>query len=78
MLFRSVWFRLAVADFASSDGQLRSFQHTIFTQDQPVLESQQPKRLPLDARVEQHTTADRFSLAYRRFLRDSGITFGVC
>lgn len=73
-----VWFRMAVADFASSDEQLRAFQHTIFTQDQPVLESQQPKRLPLDARAEQHTTADRLSLAYRRFLRDSGITFGVC
>jgi phenylpropionate dioxygenase-like ring-hydroxylating dioxygenase large terminal subunit len=72
-----VWFRLAVADFESSDAQLRAFQHTIFTQDQPVLESQTPKRLPLDPRAEQHTTADRVSLAYRRFLRDSGITFGV-
>lgn len=72
-----VWFRLAVADFASSDEALRAFQHTIFTQDQPVLESQNPKCLPLDPRAEQHTTADRVSLAYRRFLRDSGITFGV-
>ncbi|MFX8059705.1 hypothetical protein ABTK63_20435, partial [Acinetobacter baumannii] len=34
-----VWFRLAVPDFASSDDELRAFQHTIFTQDQPVLES---------------------------------------
>lgn len=73
-----VWFRLAVADFASSDAQLRSFQHTIFTQDQPVLESQRPVRLPLDLRAEQHTAADRLSSAYRRFLKDSGITFGVC
>ncbi|MFC7459589.1 Rieske 2Fe-2S domain-containing protein [Hydrogenophaga defluvii] len=72
-----VWFRLAMADFASSDEALRAFQHTIFTQDQPVLESQHPKCLPLDPRAEQHTTADRVSLAYRRFLRDSGITFGV-
>ena len=72
-----VWFRLAVADFDSSDEALRAFQHTIFTQDQPVLESQTPKRLPLDPRAEQHTTADRVSLAYRRFLHDSGVTFGV-
>lgn len=73
-----VWFRLAVADFDSSDDQLRAFQHTIFTQDQPVLESQRPQRLPLDLRAEQHTAADRMSSAYRRFLKDSGISFGAC
>ena len=73
-----VWFRLAVADFESPDAKLQAFQHTIFTQDQPVLESQQPQRLPLDLRAELHTPADRASSAYRRFLRQSGITFGVC
>lgn len=73
-----VWFRLAVADFGSPDDQLRAFQHTIFTQDQPVLESQQPRRLPLDLRAELHTAADKSSSMYRRFLRESGITFGVC
>jgi phenylpropionate dioxygenase-like ring-hydroxylating dioxygenase large terminal subunit len=72
-----VWFRLAVADFASSDQQLRDFQHTIFTQDQPVLESQTPKRLPLDLRAEVHTAADKASSAYRRFLSQQSITFGV-
>ena len=73
-----VWFRLAVADFESPDAKLQAFQHTIFTQDQPVLESQQPQRLPLDLPAELHTPADRASSAYRRFLRQSGITFGVC
>jgi len=73
-----VWFRLAVADFASADEKLQAFQHTIFTQDQPVLESQNPKRLPLDLRAELHTAADKASSAYRRFLKSSGITFGVC
>lgn len=73
-----VWFRLAVADFDAPDGQLQDFQHTIFCQDQPVLESQQPKCLPLDARAEMHSAADRLSSAYRRYLRASGITFGVC
>ncbi|MDZ4146222.1 MAG: aromatic ring-hydroxylating dioxygenase subunit alpha [Burkholderiales bacterium] len=73
-----VWFRLAVADFASPDDKLRAFQHTIFTQDQPVLESQQPRRLPLDLRAELHTAADKSSSMYRRFLREAGITFGVC
>ena len=73
-----VWFRLAVADFDSPDEKLQAFQHTIFTQDQPVLESQMPQCLPLDLREELHTAADKASSAYRRFLRDSGITFGVC
>lgn len=73
-----VWFRLAVADFDTPDAKLRAFQHTIFTQDQPVLESQRPQRLPLDLRAELHTAADKASSAYRRFLKASGITFGVC
>ena len=46
--------------------------------DQPVLESQMPQCLPLDLRAELHTAADKASSAYRRFLRQSGITFGVC
>ena len=72
------WFRLAVADFDSPDEKLRAFQDTIFRQDQPVLESQQPRRLPLDLRAELHTSADRASSAYRRFLSRQGITFGTC
>jgi len=73
-----VWVRLAVAAFESPDEKLQAFQHTIFTQDQPVLESQTPQRLPLDLRAELHTAADKASSAYRRYLRASGITFGVC
>ena len=73
-----VWFRLAVADFESTDEQLQNFQHTIFVQDQPVLESQLPKALPLDPRAEMHSAADRMSSAYRRFLKAQAITVGVC
>ncbi|RYF13833.1 MAG: aromatic ring-hydroxylating dioxygenase subunit alpha [Comamonadaceae bacterium] len=72
-----VWFRLAVADFDSSDEKLRAFQDTIFLQDRPVLESQTPRLLPLDPRAELHTAADRASAAYRRYLSRLGITFGV-
>ena len=76
-----VWFRLAVTDRTSSDEQLRAFQHTIFTQDQPILESQSPKRLPLRTGShdrELHCAADRASAAYRRVLVERGISFGVC
>ena len=73
-----VWFRQAMADFDTPESRFQAFQHTIFLQDQPVLESQVPKCLPLDPRAEAHSAADRASLAYRRFLQGSGITFGVC
>ena len=71
-----VWFRMAGADFESSDDDLRAFQRRIFTQDQPVLESQRPKLLPLSGH-EAHSAADRMSAAYRRWLRDTNIEFGV-
>ena len=73
-----VWFRLAVADFATDVAKLQAFQQTIFTQDQPVLESQRPACLPLDLRAEAHTAADKASAVYRRFLRQAGIRFGTC
>lgn len=73
-----VWFRLAVADPAPDASALRAFQDTIFGQDKPVLESQQPKALPLTPGAELHTAADRTSVAYRRYLGQLGITFGVC
>ena len=76
-----VWFRLAMNDFDSPDTKLQAFQHTIFTQDQPVLESQRPKRLPISDTApvqELHCAADRSASAYRRHLRALGITHGVC
>jgi phenylpropionate dioxygenase-like ring-hydroxylating dioxygenase large terminal subunit len=73
-----VWFRFATSDFARDQASVRAFQDTIFLQDKPVLESQVPKRLPLDLRAELHTVADKASSLYRRHLRVRGITFGVC
>ncbi|WP_295960244.1 aromatic ring-hydroxylating dioxygenase subunit alpha [Rhodoferax sp.] len=73
-----VWFRLACSDWVSTDATLQAFQHTIFEQDRPVLESQTPQCLPLDPRAELHTVADKASAAYRRYLKHLGITFGVC
>jgi phenylpropionate dioxygenase-like ring-hydroxylating dioxygenase large terminal subunit len=73
-----VWFRLAVADFAAPEQDFRAFQDTIFQQDKPVLESQSPKRLPLDLQAERHGPADRLSSAYRRHLSMLGVQFGVC
>lgn len=73
-----VWFRFATSDFGRDEASVRAFQDTIFLQDKPVLESQSPRRLPLDLRAELHTVADKASSLYRRHLKMSGITFGVC
>lgn len=72
-----LWFAQYTTDAVSSDDTLRDFQVEIFSQDRPVLESQQPKRLPLSG-GEAHSAADRLSAAYRRYLQACGITFGVC
>ena len=72
-----VWFVLAMNDFTSPDATLQDFQHTIFMQDKPVLESQRPRRLPLDPAAELHSAADKASAAYRRYLRRLEIHFGT-
>ncbi len=68
---------LSLLDEASTDHQIRLFQQTIFGQDKPILENQFPKRLPLDPRAETPIRADKSAIAYRRWLSDKGITYGV-
>lgn len=72
-----VWFMQFTADTTTPDAGLQQFQDTIFNQDRAVLESQQPKRLPLSG-GEVHSAADRLSAAYRRWLHGQGVGFGVC
>lgn len=72
-----VWMLTTIRD---PDGDLQGyhdFNDIIFGQDVPVVESQLPKRLPIDPRLEQHQRADRMSLAYRRWLADRGIRYGT-
>ncbi len=70
-----VWFLLCSADEATPDAELRAFQDAVFAQDRPVLESQRPRRLPLEG--ERHGAADRLSVAYRRWLMRAGVGFGA-
>lgn len=72
-----LWFAQYTSDETSTDDALREFQVEIFSQDQPILESQRPRRLPVSG-GEVMCAADRLSAAYRRYLQKAGITFGVC
>lgn len=67
----------AYFDTKSADAELISFMQLIFGQDKPILENQLPKLIPLDARTEIPTRADAMSIAYRRWLREKGVQYGV-
>lgn len=71
------WIVMALTDFDSSDEALRHFQDTIFTQDLPILENQLPQRLPLAPGAEVSVACDRMSLAYRGYLKQQGLRYGV-
>lgn len=68
---------LCVLDTENADRVIRRFQQTIFGQDKPILENQFPKRLPLDPRSETPIRADKSAVAYRRWLTQKGVTYGV-
>jgi phenylpropionate dioxygenase-like ring-hydroxylating dioxygenase large terminal subunit len=68
---------LSVLDAENEDKIIRRFQQTIFGQDKPILENQFPKRLPLDPRAETPIRADKSAIAYRRWLNQKGVTYGV-
>ena len=73
-----VWFRWPSPTTIPATRNLRAFQHTIFTQDQPVLESQRPRAAAADRRRSALRRRPQLRAAYRRYLRERGITFGVC
>lgn len=73
----AAWIVLAMTNFESSEDDLRRFQDTIFLQDKPILENQVPLRLPLAARAEVFVQCDKMSRAYRNYLREAGLAFGV-
>ncbi len=68
---------MCIIDDRSADEEIRLFQQTIFGQDKPILENQFPKKLPLDPRAETPIRADKSAIAYRRWLSEKGVTYGV-
>ena len=56
-----------------SDRVLREFEDTIFGQDQVVVESQRPERVPFDLAAELHLKFDAVAVAYRKAMRATGL-----
>ncbi|OMQ34455.1 aromatic ring-hydroxylating dioxygenase subunit alpha [Ensifer sp. 1H6] len=68
---------LCILDEDNEDKVIKRFQQTIFGQDKPILENQFPKKLPLDPRAETPIRADKSAIAYRRWLSQKGVKYGV-
>jgi len=66
-----------VYDDDSTDTDILHFQQAIFLQDRIILENQVPGTLPIDPRREMPTRADASSIAYRRWLKTHGVTWGI-
>jgi phenylpropionate dioxygenase-like ring-hydroxylating dioxygenase large terminal subunit len=72
------WFMISLAGADHvSDEAIADWNHRIFLQDIPIVESQKPERLPLDLQAELHLNCDRTSIAYRQWLNRLGLTFGT-
>jgi vanillate O-demethylase monooxygenase subunit len=52
---------------------LQEFENTIFGQDQVVVESQRPERVPFDLAAELHLKFDAVAVAYRKAMRRLGL-----
>lgn len=61
----------------TSDEELLRFQDYVTEQDRVVVESQRPELLPLDLQAELHLRSDRMAIAYRKWLREIGFTYGT-
>ena len=72
-----VWPWMALYDDEAEMADLVSFQQMIFMQDRSILENQIPRKLPLDPGLEAPTQADLTSVAYRRWLKKIGYSYGA-
>ena len=73
-----VWLLVAI-NFGDqvTEQQIIDRQDKVFSQDKWIVESQRPAEIPLDLKDELHIRADKFSVAYRRWLKGMGLKWGV-
>ncbi|GGA15733.1 (2Fe-2S)-binding protein [Paenibacillus marchantiophytorum] len=63
--------------YEEADEVFVRFQDMLIEQDRVMVENQKPELLPLDLQAELHLNTDRLSIAYRKRLRELGVTFGT-
>jgi phenylpropionate dioxygenase-like ring-hydroxylating dioxygenase large terminal subunit len=76
----TAWFIVATPNARSSAELKISYTPRIlkiFEEDRQVVEAQRPELLPLDLQEELHLRSDRVAIAYRTWLRQLGLSFGV-
>jgi phenylpropionate dioxygenase-like ring-hydroxylating dioxygenase large terminal subunit len=66
-----------LVDRNSTANELLKFEQIIFLQDRIIVENQRPLKLPLEPFAEIPTRADAASVAYRRWLKEKGLRFGI-
>jgi phenylpropionate dioxygenase-like ring-hydroxylating dioxygenase large terminal subunit len=75
----SIGWMCVALDYAADvpDHEFTTYQDKITGQDIPIVESQRPEKLPLDLQAELHLRSDRIAVAYRKWLRALGLSFGT-
>jgi phenylpropionate dioxygenase-like ring-hydroxylating dioxygenase large terminal subunit len=74
----TIWMIMAMNyGFDTPAQEIVDFQTLIANQDIPIVESQRPELVPLDLTAELSMRPDKLSIAYRRWMRDLGVTFGT-
>jgi phenylpropionate dioxygenase-like ring-hydroxylating dioxygenase large terminal subunit len=72
------WMLMSVHSSVSTDeSALEAFQDAIVQQDIQVLANHSLKRLPLETQLEFHVQSDRGSIAYRKWLKTLGVSYGT-
>jgi vanillate O-demethylase monooxygenase subunit len=61
-------------DLDKDGATIRNFEDVIFEQDRRIVESQRPERVPFDIAAELHLKFDAVAVAYRRAMREAGLT----
>jgi phenylpropionate dioxygenase-like ring-hydroxylating dioxygenase large terminal subunit len=80
VLDSTAWFLVATTardDDAAFQDEYTPRIGAIFEEDRAIVESQRPELLPLDLQAELHLKSDRVAIAYRMWLRELGLRFGV-
>ena len=74
-----VFFSSALRDVKDSETHVKKLESSVsvLMQDKPIVESQQPRRLPISPRAEINLPSDAMAAAWRRYLRNINFTYGT-